>query len=97
MAGATNAEAAATLDLRFPTTGATDYVAYSVNGSSEYAGLVRTAVGATNWGAATVADPSVKQNVADLIATDVPDLLKKLNGRKVALNGNQVILKTDGL
>lgn len=66
MAGATNAESAATLDLRFPTTGATDHVAYSVNGTTEWTGLARTAVGATNWAAATVADPSVKQNVAAL-------------------------------
>ena len=64
MAGATNAESAATLDLRFPTTGATDYVAYSTNGTSEWTGLARTEVGATNWAAATVADPSVKQNAA---------------------------------
>lgn len=66
MAGATNAESAATLDARFPTSGATDHVAYSVNGTSEFAGLARTPVGATNWAAATVADPSVKQNVAGL-------------------------------
>lgn len=62
MAGFTNAEAAATLDLRFPTTGGTDHIAYSVNGTSEWANLARTAVGATGWSAATVADPSVKAN-----------------------------------
>lgn len=68
MAGATNAESAATLDARFPTAGATDHVAYSVNGSSEWTGLDRTEVGATNWAAATVADPSVKENVAGLVS-----------------------------
>jgi hypothetical protein len=57
MAGLTNAESAATLDARF-TTG--DYIAYSVNGTSEFAGLARTAVG--TWAAATNADPSVKAN-----------------------------------
>lgn len=62
MAGLTNAESAATLDARFPITGGTDYLAYSINGSSEFAGLARTAVGATGWAAATVADPSVKAN-----------------------------------
>ena len=62
MAGLTNAESAATLDVRFPTTGGTDHIAYSVNGSSEFAGLARTAIGATGWAAATVADPSVKAN-----------------------------------
>ena len=62
MAGLTNAEAQATLDARFPTTGATDHIAYSVNGTSEFAGLARTAIGATGWAAATAADPSVKAN-----------------------------------
>lgn len=60
MAGLTNAESAATLDARFPTSGATDYIAYSTNGTSEWSGLARTAVGATGWASATVADPSVK-------------------------------------
>lgn len=62
MAGLTNAEAQATLDARFPTTGGTDHIAYSTNGTSEFAGLARTAVGATGWAAATAADPSVKSN-----------------------------------
>lgn len=66
MAGLTNAEAQATLDARFPTTGGTDYVAYSVNGTSEWSGLVRTAIGATGWAAATTADPSVKANAATI-------------------------------
>lgn len=62
MPGLTNAESAATLDQRFPTTGGTDFIAYSANGTSETASLARTAVGATGWAAATVADPSVKAN-----------------------------------
>lgn len=62
MAGLTNTESQATLDARFPTTGASDYIAYSVNGTSEFAGLSRTAIGATGWSAATAADPSVKAN-----------------------------------
>lgn len=66
MAGFTNAESQATLDARFPTTGATDHIAYSVNGTSEFAGMARTAVGATGWAAATAADPSVKANGAAL-------------------------------
>lgn len=66
MPGLTNAESAAALDQRFPTAGATDFVAWSVNGTSEFAGLARTAVGATGWAAATVADPSVKANASTL-------------------------------
>ena len=66
MAGLTNAEAQATLDARFPTTGGTDHIAYSTNGTSEAAILARTAVGATGWAAATSADPSVKANGTQL-------------------------------
>ena len=66
MAGMTNAEAQATLDQRFPTTGGTDHIAYSANGTTEFAGMARTPVGATGWAAATAADPSVKANAAAL-------------------------------
>lgn len=62
MAGLTTTEAQATLDARFPTSGATDYIAYSTNGSTEFASMARTAIGATGWAAATAADPSVKAN-----------------------------------
>ena len=62
MAGLTNAESVATLDARFPTTGATDYIAWSANGTSETGSLARTAIGATGWAGATNADPSVKAN-----------------------------------
>lgn len=66
MTGFTNAESVATLDARFPTTGATDYVAWSTDGSTETGILARTAVGATGWASATNADPSVKANGAAL-------------------------------
>jgi len=62
MAGMTNAEAQATLDARFPTTGATDHIAYSTDGAAEFGGMARTPIGATGWAAATSADPSVKAN-----------------------------------
>lgn len=62
MAGLSQTEQQATLDARFPTTGGTDHIAYSVNGSSEFAGLARTPIGATGWSAATAATPSVKAN-----------------------------------
>ena len=62
MAGFTQTEQQATLDARFPTTGATDHIAYSTNGTSESANLARTAIGATGWAAATAATPSVKAN-----------------------------------
>lgn len=63
MAGYTQAYQQDTLDRNHPTTGNTDHVAYSTNGTSEAAGvLARTAVGATGWAAATAATPSVKAN-----------------------------------
>ena len=66
MAGLVNAEAAAALDSLFPTAGASDFIAYSTDGSTEWGGLARTAIGATGWAAATVADPSEKANAAEL-------------------------------
>jgi len=66
MPGFTNAESQATLDARFPTSGATDYIAYSANGTTETTSLARTAVGSTGWAAATSADPSVKANAGAL-------------------------------
>ena len=66
MPGLTVSESQAALDNRFPTSGATDHIAYSVNGTSEFAGLARTPVGATGWAAATAADPSVKANSGTL-------------------------------
>ena len=68
--GMTNAEAKATLDARFPTTGAGDYIAYSTNGTSETGSLARTAIGATGWSAATTADPSVKANANTLTSAN---------------------------
>jgi hypothetical protein len=62
MAGLTNTESQSTLDARFPTTGGTDYIAWSTNGTTEFASLARTAIGATGWAGATLADPSVKAN-----------------------------------
>jgi hypothetical protein len=71
MAGLTTTESQATLDARFPTTGGGDYIAYSINGTSEWANLARTAVGATGWAAATAADPSVKANANALTSAAV--------------------------
>lgn len=66
MAGYTQAYAQTTLDANHPTTGNGDHVGYSVNGTSEFAGLARTPIGATGWSAATAAQPSVKANSAIL-------------------------------
>jgi membrane-bound serine protease (ClpP class) len=42
------------------------------------------------------AEEAVKQNVVDLIATDVADLLRKIDGRKITLDGRELVLKTAG-
>ena len=62
MAGLTQALQQSTLDTLFPTTGGTDHIAYSSNGTSEGAFLARTPIGATGWASATAATPSVKAN-----------------------------------
>ncbi len=66
MAGLTQARQQALLDSEFPTSGSTDHIAYSSNGSSENTAIItsRTAIGATGWAAATAATPSVKANNA---------------------------------
>jgi membrane-bound serine protease (ClpP class) len=38
-----------------------------------------------------------KAGVIDIIAEDMPDLLKKLNGRKIDLNGDPFVFRTDGV
>jgi len=43
------------------------------------------------------AEAAVREGVADFIAVDVPDLLKKANGRKVQIQGKAVRLATAGI
>ena len=71
MAGLSAAEEQATLDARFPTSGATDYIGYSVNGTSEWSGLARTPVGATGWKPATQGTPGVpsRKAIASLLTS----------------------------
>jgi membrane-bound serine protease (ClpP class) len=45
----------------------------------------------------TPAEEAVKHNVADLLAEDVPALLKKLDGRTVKLASGEVKLQTQGM
>jgi membrane-bound serine protease (ClpP class) len=47
--------------------------------------------------ATLTAEEAVKQNVIDLVASDVGDLLHKLNGRKLTIQGRQITLATSGL
>ncbi|WP_305908661.1 nodulation protein NfeD [Methylomarinum sp. Ch1-1] len=43
------------------------------------------------------AEEALKLNVIDIIATDVRDLLNQLQGRKVKVSGQEVILNTEGI
>lgn len=42
-------------------------------------------------------EEAVKINVADLLASDVSELLKKLDGRRVKIDDRQIVLRTEGL
>lgn len=66
MAGFTQAFAQTVLDTHFPTSGASEFIGYSTNGTTENTTVIaaRTPVGATGWAAATAAQPSVKANAA---------------------------------
>jgi membrane-bound serine protease (ClpP class) len=73
-----------------------DAIAY-IRGLAQMRGRnVEWAESAVREAASISAEEAVKQNVADLIAADLPDLLKKLDGRKLSLQGREITLKTQG-
>ena len=47
--------------------------------------------------ASLTATDALKQNVIDLIATDISDLLKQLQGRKIKIQQQDIILDTQGI
>ena len=74
-----------------------DAIAY-IRGLAQMRGRnVDWAEKAVREAASIPAEEAVKQNVADLIATDNADLLKKLDGRKLNVQGREIVLKTQGL
>jgi len=73
-----------------------DAIAY-IRGLAQMRGRnVEWAEKAVREAASISAEEAVKQNVADLIAADNADLLKKLDGRKLTLQGRDITLKTQG-
>lgn len=74
-----------------------DAIAY-IRGLAQMRGRnVEWAESAVREAASISAEEAVKQNVADLVAADLPDLLKKLDGRKLNVQGRDITLKTQGL
>jgi len=74
-----------------------DAIAY-IRGLAQMRGRnVEWAEKAVREAASISAEEAVKIQVADLIATDMADLLKKLDGRRITLNGRELVLKTKGL
>ncbi len=73
-----------------------DAIAY-IRGLAQMRGRnVEWAEKAVREAASISAEEAVKQNVADFIAADIDDLLKKLDGRKLTLQGHEITLKTQG-
>lgn len=73
-----------------------DAIAY-IRGLAQMRGRnVEWAEKAVREAASISAEEAVQQNVADLVAADNADLLKKLDGRKLTLQGREITLKTQG-
>lgn len=71
-----------------------DAVAY-IRGLAQMRGRnVEWAEKAVREAASLSAEDALKQNVIDVVAEDVPDLLTKINGRKVHVNANDIRLET---
>jgi membrane-bound serine protease (ClpP class) len=74
-----------------------DAVAY-IRGLAEMRGRnVEWAEKAVREAASLSADQALKMGVIDMIAPDMSSLLKKMNGRKVKVAGQERVLHTDGL
>ena len=74
-----------------------DAIAY-IRGLAQLRGRnVEWAEKAVREAASLPAEEAVKQNVADLMAADLPELLKKLDGRKISMDGRALTLQTRGL
>jgi membrane-bound serine protease (ClpP class) len=74
-----------------------DAVAY-LRGLAQLRGRnVEFAEKAVREGANLPADEALAQKVIDVIATDVPDLLKKIHGRKLQLGASEITLATENL
>ena len=74
-----------------------DSIAY-IRGLAELRGRnIEWAEAAVRDGASLPADEALAAGVVDLLAEDIPDLLRQLDGRKVKLRAQEVVLATAGL
>jgi membrane-bound serine protease (ClpP class) len=74
-----------------------DSIAY-IRGLAELRGRnVEWAEAAVRDGASLPADEALAAGVVDLVATDIPELLRLIDGRKVKLRAQEVELRTAGL
>lgn len=74
-----------------------DAVAY-IQGLAELRGRNKEwAEKAVREAASLTATDALKQNVIDLIASDISDLLKQLHGRKIKIQQQEIILDTQGM
>jgi len=73
-----------------------DAIAY-IRGLAQLRGRnVEWAEKAVREAASLPAEEAVKQNVADLLAADLPELLKKLDGRKIKMDGRAITCRPGG-
>ncbi len=74
-----------------------DAIAY-IRGLAELRGRnIDWAEAAVRDGASLPAGEALEAGVIDLIADDIPDLLRQLDGRKVMVGANDVVLATQGM
>jgi membrane-bound serine protease (ClpP class) len=74
-----------------------DSIAY-IRGLAELRGRnVEWAESAVRDGASLPADEALAAGVVDLVANDIPELLRLIDGRKVKLGAQEVELRTEGL
>ena len=72
-----------------------DIIAYARSLAQKRNRNIKWAVNAVKHAKSSTYKEALSAGIIDFIAEDMPDLLKKLNNRKVNLNGKNVILKTD--
>jgi len=70
-----------------------DYVAYIKTLAEKRGRNAKWAEDAVRKSVSITASEALKEGVIDIIARDLPDLLKQLDGRKVKLKGEEVVLR----